>query len=157
MFFFWNFTGCLSHPFEKHARQGGSFPQISGWKFKEYLKPPHSFRVRTQPSFCEAFKNFMGVSSWVFHHNSSKMLHFFPTRWFSPNNTWLVGVELWSLGWELNINTLHFSPFFMQQQRAHLFFSPCSLRIILNKGCYVALQRYLGLDDFFSTGCVMDL
>ena len=30
----------LNHPFEEYARQIGSSPQGSGWKFQKYLKPP---------------------------------------------------------------------------------------------------------------------
>ncbi len=31
----------LNHPFEKYARQIGSFPEGSGWKFKKWLKNHH--------------------------------------------------------------------------------------------------------------------
>ena len=37
----WDWTGWwfFTNPFEKYARQIGSFPQGSGWKFQKYLKP----------------------------------------------------------------------------------------------------------------------
>ena len=39
-------VGGWTNPSEKYARQLGSFPQGSGWKFKKCLKPPPSFILR---------------------------------------------------------------------------------------------------------------
>ncbi len=33
-------VGGWTNPSQKYARQIGSFPQFSGWKFQKYFKPP---------------------------------------------------------------------------------------------------------------------
>ncbi len=48
-------AGGWTNLFEKYARQIGSFPQGSGWKFQKYLKPSHRMTVEDTILFAWGF------------------------------------------------------------------------------------------------------